>query len=453
MADRRGEDEIEMGGPLAFLAFCEMIRPGSIFKSTNSLQASYEILGELDTNLLSEALSDVGRENAILWGAVIERDGAFHLRLNPPGDLHVEEHSQPPGYRLPSGLAGLVPVDAREAPVIRAVLHQVDREHFYLRLAIHEIAADSWSMGLYANRLFTAYRLRVTDGHNATRAPDASPYLDLIHRGSGDVAADGEAAQFWKAYLEGIPRMHYPTDRGRDESELSKLARIFRPLNNIDRSAVALNRSRYRTTPFILFLGAWVLEMAGRTGLDDIVIPTLWAGRTESGFQNVPGPMTNALILRPRIDRVGTIQSFIRSLTKDVLSAYRYSFTPIDRVAEQVPAAVEILADPAHIRMIFQFVPFKPLEVTIPGLEIREISEEEVYGDASEEEDAFPSDYRISIIETVEAIMLDIAYETGMFEEATIRAAADRYELLLAGILRNGDATVDALLQSVAELS
>ncbi|HTX04526.1 MAG TPA: amino acid adenylation domain-containing protein, partial [Steroidobacteraceae bacterium] len=106
--------------------------------------------------------------------------------------------------------------DLGGGPIFRAQLLQTADTTFLFSLALHHIAADQWSMGIFGREFATLYNRR-REGDQGSLAPLPIGYRDFAHweRGGGRAAQIAGQLRFWRRELADLPVLHLPLDRTR----------------------------------------------------------------------------------------------------------------------------------------------------------------------------------------------------------------------------------------------
>ncbi|MEI8632518.1 condensation domain-containing protein [Vibrio sp. PP-XX7] len=240
--------------------------------------------GQLNVDVLQQALDRIVARHATLR-THIEAD-----RHEPKQVIGAQTQGFPLTYLDGEGvmesLAPFAPVfDLTQGPLIQGQLIRVSGEEHLLRIAMHHIITDGWSLGILIQELSTL--------HTAFLQGQADPLPPLPIQ-YGDYAVwqqqyvQGERLQaqqqYWIDQLQGIPDcLSLPTDRPRpprqDYSGANVPVHLGRELTD---QLNALSR-RHGCTLYMTLLASWSLLMSRLSRQDDIVIGSPVAGRTRTG--------------------------------------------------------------------------------------------------------------------------------------------------------------------------
>src|ERR1700688_227395 len=447
-AQHKADRFLELRGPLTFLAFSESIRPGSTFGPADTGHVAYDLEGDLDLEALALALTDLGNCQQILWTRLFKNeDGLPRLAVETPGaiplTIYCDDSAGSNTTPLPDHI---LLVDASEAPLIRAIVHRRTNRLHRLILVVHHLAADAWSIGLYARTLAGLYARRKGLEPEAPIFDARDGYFDLVEEARLSDRNLNRASTFWREYLSNIPMMKYPTDSKRNDALDHRVGNVSQDMDESMHSLVRDSSRRYKVTPFMLLLAALVLVVSKATGELDVVIPTLWSGREDKTIRHIGGPTVNALIIRIRIQIESTIGEYVDAVRTSVLKTYWHAWTPIDKVAEQTPRVADFLSDPEYIRLLFKFLPHLSEPMAFPGLITTRVQNPDEITDSRVNEDPLAQDLLFSILENQERLCVDVSFNENLFTPATIRGLASDYEESLKGLCESSQTLVGSLL-------
>ncbi|HKV10473.1 MAG TPA: AMP-binding protein, partial [Thermoanaerobaculia bacterium] len=309
--------------------------------STFAVQVRIDVSGALDRQRLAKALEKALTRHEILRTTfpvppglsvpiqAIESSAAVdwsRIRLNGLPEARREAALGRLGDDLRE-----IPFDLANGPLLRATLVELDGESHALFLSQPALAADGVSLDLLAAEIVRAY-----PGELA--ADEVLQYADLaeiLHEWQGSPAED-PGPTFWR------------------EQDLSALTRVtlgpaasfgqpFRPEpvhRRIPREPVAEAAARLETTIPGILLAAWHAALHLSTGEEEIVVGTLFDGRTCVELESALGPFARYLPVRGFPAAESTLTDLVETLsaTMDAISRRQdfFSSESIEkRLAEQ----------------------------------------------------------------------------------------------------------------------
>ena len=228
------------------------------------------------------------------------------------------------------------PFDLARLPLLRASVVRMEERLHLLSVAVHHIAADGLSIGLFLGEAFTAYEAMRAGLRPAFQPPfQFREYAAwLAERG---VSAEDEA--YWLKRFEGpLPVFEPPTDRPRPPVVTfhgRRQRRVFSP--EFRRRVHQLGRKNGATF-YITLLAAWSAVLHRWTGQDDLVIGGPTARRPLEGGDRLVGHCVDLVALRSRLDLLGPLPAFarhlaaVRSLVLEAHDHGDYSFSRLVRM-------------------------------------------------------------------------------------------------------------------------
>ncbi len=319
------------------------------------------------------------------------------------------------------------PFDLAHGPLVRAALFALDTEEHVLLLSMHHIIADDWSMGILSSDLKGLY-----DSFVMGRPPEL-PELPIQYadyaRWQRAGLQDGILArqlQYWKQQLAGAPRLlELPTDRPRPSALTLLGARhtVTLPLD-LHNQLVKLSR-REGVSLFMTMLAAFQTLLGHLSGQDDIVVGSPIAGRNRVETENLIGQFVNTLVLRTSLFGNPTFTELLSRVRDVALGAFAHQETPFEKLVAELQPQRSLSHMPLFQAMfVFQNAPAFDLQLS--GLSI---SREKLYNESS------PLDLTLEARETADGVRCVFEYKTDLFDATTIERLAERFQLLLKGII------------------
>ncbi|WP_175671503.1 non-ribosomal peptide synthetase/type I polyketide synthase [Burkholderia ambifaria] len=227
------------------------------------------------------------------------------------------------------------PFDLARPPLFRARLLELGPRRACLLMSFHHIVVDGWSFRLIAQDLASLYGA-ASQGRGPDAAPPAWDYADYSEEQAARFAAGHYAAHeaFW-AHLDGAPVLDLGGDRRRARTP-GRLAHSGRVAVDAGRARQvdALAR-RLRTTPYVVFLSAFLLMLSRRTGQRDLVVGSPVANRTSSRTEGLVGFFVNLLALRVAFPATSRARAWIERVRDSVMAAHTHQDYPFEKLVER----------------------------------------------------------------------------------------------------------------------
>lgn len=400
-------------------------RPGSVLSDRFIVREAYEVVGDVDPDVLRRALDDVVARHGALRTVLV--DGNRQRVLDPmPGRLTVHELAA--GSTVDEFVTRLdgMPYPWNASPLLHAHLGRFADGTSVLVLVVPHVAADAWSLRVIARDLAQAYTARATGTGELNG--NVMQYRDI---------AEHDHSERWQAVIErALPywrgRLGDAADLGLAVPPWERPGQTAVARFDIDDATWRRLRSvarRGRTTPFTLLLTAYVGALFPDPA--QALVPVLTAGRIRSEWDTV-GFLINALWIRLDRPGHGDPAPLHQRIDRACRDAYAHDI-PLLRVLGVAPAVAAAMARPGangRVWPAFQFIPrvdlpdpvadpvlrFVPLAegqqparpVPLPLLwTVRQ--EDGAYGYVSYDSDLFEADWVAGRIDAYLTLLADLA--------------------------------------------
>ncbi|MBU3068124.1 amino acid adenylation domain-containing protein, partial [Nocardia sp. NEAU-G5] len=335
-------------------------------------------------------------------------------------------------------------VPEADADALRGSLSAADGE-FVLVCVVHHITGDGFSMGPLTRDLMTAYLERVRGGQPEW-APLEVQYADyaLWQRevlGTEDDPASLLARQveFWRRELADLPeQLDLPTDRPRPAA-LSPLgavvgfeipADVHAGLNNVAHD--------HNSTLFMVVHAALTVLLARLSGARDIAVGTPIAGRGEAQLDELIGMFVNTLVLRTQVEPALAFEELLAAVRRADVEAFGHADVPFERLVELLDPVRSAARHPLfQVALTFQ-------NMAQPRFELPDLSVSAVEFDTA----LAKFDLQLTLAEridergTAQGMAATFTYATDLFDAATVRDIAERFQRVLAAVVADPRAVV-----------
>ncbi|MFF0141861.1 amino acid adenylation domain-containing protein [Streptomyces sp. NPDC005227] len=354
--------------------------------TTYNVPVAFRIVGELNADVLEQALGDVVARHESLRTVFQEVDGS---------PVQVVLDKEAAGVKLRRVRCGADELDAvlREAGQyvfdlsaeipLRATLFGVDPDEQVLLLLMHHIASDGASMGPLGRDLEIAFRARL-EGLEPSWPALPVQYADytLWQRdllGSDEDPDSLVSAQlaFWTQALEGIPdQLELPFDRSRPKVASYRGDSVFFELDaEVHRGMADLARSTGATT-FMVAQAALAVALTKMGAGTDIPVGTPVAGRADEALDDLVGFFINTLVLRTDTSGNPTFLELLEQVRETDLAAYSHQDVPFERLVEAVNPQRSLARHPLF-QVLLNVQTGDGNALDLPGLTVQEIVREQ----------------------------------------------------------------------------
>lgn len=310
------------------------------------------------------------------------------------------------------------PFDLSEAPLLRVEFVTLSEEKHLLLYDMHHIIGDGTSSGLLADDFVRVYAgeeprpLRI-------QYKDFSCWQNRLFQ-TGAIDAQKE---YWQNRFSNIPKLNLPTDYPRPPVFIFEGERFAFSLDREESSRIKSLGAADGSTLYMNLSAAFYVLLYKYTGLEDIVVGGVIAGRRHADLQNIIGMFVNTLAMRnsPRGDKPFSV--FLKEVKENCLQAFENQ----DVQFEELVDGLDLERDPSRnplFDVCFAMQNFDRGEI---GLEEMERSEGVVFSPYTFESKVSQFDMTIDAFERGEEIHFSLEYCTRLFKGETIRRLARHY--------------------------
>ncbi|MDO6434618.1 condensation domain-containing protein [Flavitalea sp. BT771] len=416
-----------------------------------NIQKVYVFEGDLQKDALDHAFRMVIRRHEILR-TVIRKDhedeprqwilpeDAISFHIHSLDLTHEEEPERKMKALIREDLHA--PFDLAAFPLIRACLCRVAHEKWIFVYTIHHIISDAWSMDILMSEQITLYNAYL---HGQT---DALPPLRIQYK---DYAVwqqslqEGETRKinqsYWqRQFLGETPVLELPYDRQRPQvktfngalTRLSLEATNSRQLNTLAHLQGG--------TLFMGLLAAVNALLYYYSGQSDIVVGTSIAGREHIELEDQVGYYMNIMALRTRFSGEDSYLDLLGKVRQVTLDAYQHQ-----------PYLLADLVNDLHIQRDISRNPLFDVLIVLQNagsaLKKGHLAADRlhVYTYGQEEQKPTKFDLTFNFFETEDQIVLDLEYNTDLFDKPTAQRMTRHFEALVTEIIKRPSAPLQQL--------
>jgi aspartate racemase len=432
--------------PLSFaqqrLWFIDQLEPGS---ALYNVPKAFRFRGALDVASLERSLNEIVRRHEVLRTTFSAVDGRPVQKISPSLTvaLPVADFTDRLGSEREDEALGLIneearrPFDLAVGPLLRAFLVRLAAEDHILLLTLHHVVSDGWSMGIL-NRELSALYDAFCNGRPSPLAALPVQYADFAQWQREWLRGEVLQSQvgYWKKRLDNIPALQLPTDRSRRPRVQSyRGARHSMVLADGLCQALQVLSQREQASLFMTLLAAFNLLLCRYSGQHDIVIGTPIAGRNRSEVEGLIGFFVNTLVLRTDLSGDPTFRELLGRVRGGALDAYAHQDLPFEKLVEEVAPERQLGYAPlSQVMFVFQNLPDSSLEMSGSSAQPLELDS----GTAK-------FDLTLQISRESYGMRCLLAYDTDLFDQATIARMLRHYHTLLDAIVVDPDRRISQL--------
>ncbi|SHL03955.1 non-ribosomal peptide synthetase [Flavobacterium chilense] len=330
----------------------------------------------------------------------------------------------------------LTPFNLENGPLLRTSIIKTDSNKYIFYYNMHHIISDGWSMNIIKRDILDYYQF-YAHGKEISLPELRIQYKDYAAWQLQQFSEESfiKAKEYWLNKLSGdLPTIELPTQKRRPNIKTYS-GRTLKTFLAKDQVGNLKKFTREQDgTLFISLLGIWNVLLYKYTLENDIIIGSPVAGRDHVDLENQIGFFVNTLVLRNKIDSGESFQTLYNKIKENTLKALENQIYPFDRLVEDLDIAKNTSRNPVFdIMLILQNTGDKSEEST-PKYESKTIEE------FAEVVSKF--DLEIIFKEVDEDLMLQINYNTDIYDNDTIKDLVINFKLLLTALINNSEMSI-----------
>lgn len=406
--------------------------------SQYNMAGAFDLRGAFDQNIAAKAFNHLIARHEILR-TVYQSGPEGPLQL--PQEqfefaLPLQDISQLPAERqkavVQKAMAQdrLKPFDLGAELMLRCELFKLSPQHHVLLLNLHHIAADGWSMAILTEEFGQSYAA-LSQGRQPELKPLAVQYADFAAWQNSLLQNNHRALEHWLTKLDAIPGVHsLPLDKPRYDSSQSRKpgaehsCLLSAPLSDKLRQ---LSQAQ-GTTLFMTLQAAFAVHLARWSNERDILMGAPTAGREHLSLQNLMGLFLNTQVFRTRLTQQQSFIELLAATKEQHLADSEFNAVPFDLLVEKLNPPRSTLHSPVFQVMINMNNTPKG-EFSVAGLNIGH------YGEDAPFDNKYDLTLYINEQGADKRVRFDWAYDSGLFNDASIAMAAAEFTTLLESLI------------------
>lgn len=307
-----------------------------------NMPSARRLQGPLDEQALRNAVAELVARHESLRTRFRSEHGLPCQVIDPPGPAPLEVidlRSLPAADRLEQAtrLAEQEirrPFDLSTGPLLRCWLARLADDDHVLLVTCHHIISDGWSVGIITRELAALYA-----GRGDELPPLKLQPVDYAawQQRQLSVDTDSDPLSYWRERLADLPTLDVPTDRPRANHPNWQGGFYSRPLASelIERAKqVAVAESVLSVLSVLT--AAFYAVLFRYTGENDMVIGSVFSGRTRVELESMVGFFANSLVLRTDLTGDPTARELIKRCNSTVLGAMGHQDVPFGSVVQEL---------------------------------------------------------------------------------------------------------------------
>jgi len=413
----------------------------SLYPGTGALNicCAYHFDGEVEVADLERALTIVQEHHDILRMRITGSPGDLRIDFPPVGRFTLERIDlRGSSTTVREALAAFSrrSFDLRRDRLIRGVFITFDDSRSTLALSLHHIATDWWSFDVLHTEFAEAYRaVRAgTHPHPRRGRPDVQ-YADFAgwQRELGASGVFDAQLAFWRGYLADPPTPLTVGGLGHgDPTAGGDIEQITFQVDARTEAAVRVFARERGATVYGVLMTAFAVLAHRLSGRTDFVLGTPSANRSAKGLERVIGYVMNSLPTRWQIGAPDSFADLLRRFTAEFPAVLANADVPVGRIVRAVKPE-RIPGRSPLFQWVFMHL---PRQQSVRAL--REFAQPERVHTGGEH------DVVCALHDGEDGLAGTLEIRTDVYPAEMVRRWADSFTMLLAGLLADPDAPVDA---------
>ncbi|MEV0945111.1 amino acid adenylation domain-containing protein [Rhodococcus sp. NPDC049939] len=407
--------------------------------SADNIPIMLSLKGTLDESALCAAVGDVIERHEPLRTVYPEHDGIPYQHVLPASAVspcRITKTVDPAGVIHELNSTGF---DLTVDPPILTALLAVGEDEWVLVLVIHHISVDGFSLRPLARDILAAYTSRTT-GTEPSWAPLPVRYADYA-RWQQDLRGrpGSPALSYWTQALSGLPEvLPLPCDRPRPRVATHHGAHVTFSLDADSHQKIRELALTHDATPFMVVHAALAVLATRLSGIHDIAVGTPISGRGPRKLDDLVGMFVNTLVLRTDTPLHTSFAEVVAHARSVDLASYSHADVAFEDVVESLSPTRALSHNPLF-QLALSFHNPVPIAIDFPDMSAR-ILEVDTH--------TAKFDLQLTVTESFDAagdpapLSCVFTYATDLFDEATVRGFADRFQRILETVLDNPDVVI-----------
>lgn len=332
------------------------------------------------------------------------------------------------------------PFDLQAGPPLRALLIRQAEQRHVLVLSIHHVVTDEWSTNIVKRDLARYYRAELAGQEPLESAPpfrygDFASWQGKLH----DTEEFARQLAYWtsefqEVHVEGV----FPLGGLAPLGGVPATAYLQMPVPAAATRQMAALAARHGYTPYVVLMAALQLALADYSRLEQQLVWSPVARRTEPELEESVGMYTNLMAISARASRQLALGQFLALIERKVSQA---------RSNSDLSALTAVMFDPS-------LMPALPMV----GLNVIDLPNETAW----EFEGAQVQPIALLLEQEADLCALELtvrggqasfAYSTALLHDEDVQRLAQRLWQIIDGFERTPEATIGAMLEPAADVA
>jgi amino acid adenylation domain-containing protein len=406
-------------------------------KSSYNVPAAFEIKGDLNVPVLSQAIKELVKRHETLRTRFVQIDGEPRQQIVPFDDSEILEYVDLRSVttntnRIQEWTAEVshTVFDMEKGPLFRiTLLHTNEYEYIYL-VTLHHIICDAWSIEILNNEMLTLYDtlLKGADNKFAPLKIHYKEFASWQNKEISDPVFQGHK-EYWMQHLSGrLPRLNMPLDFARPAMKRYDGRHTSFTITPQQKEQLQAIARQYDASLFMVVLSLFNTLLYKYTGQEDIIIGSPVAGREHPDLENQVGLYINTILFRNRIEGGETWEALLQRTKANTVKALTHQSYPFDMLADQLQFEQD------RSRNLLFDVGFTYFNNNIFLSSGESAFNELTVKELDHELHDVKADIWFKVIETSDSLIFNITYSTDLFKPAFAERISENIRFLVSSL-------------------
>ncbi|MDZ8257279.1 non-ribosomal peptide synthetase [Nostoc sp. ChiQUE01b] len=314
-----------------------------------------------------------------------------------------------------------------KGPLLGCHIVKLEEDHHLVVLTNHHIVADGWSIGILLRELAAIYSAECQGIPSQLPQPMKWSEYALLQVERQQSPEMTKAEAYWLSqFASSVPVLELPTDRPRPPIFLYTGGRENIILDSTLYNALKNLSGQRGYTLFTILLAAFITLLQRLTNQQDIVVGIASAGQSAIADESLVGHCVNLLPIRSQVIGNPGFTEYLSAIQQVLLDAYEYQIYPFIKLIENL----KLPRDPSR-------TPLFTTGFNLDKAQFESKSLKQEFEVAKNSTSATKLDINLNIFQTDNELLVELEYNTDLFDSQTIQRWLRHYVTLLEGIVAN----------------
>ncbi|MCV2515295.1 amino acid adenylation domain-containing protein [Bacillus subtilis] len=399
-------------------------------KSAYHVPLCFKFSSGLHHETFQQAFGLVLNQHPILKHVIQEKDGVPFLKNEPALSIEIktENISSLKESDIPAFLRKKVkePYVKENSPLVRVMSFSRSEQEHFLLVVIHHLIFDGVSSVTFIRSLFDTYQL-LLKGQQPEKAVSPAIYHDFAAWEKNMLAGkDGvKHRTYWQKQLSGtLPNLQLPKVSASSVDSEFREDTYTRRLSSGFMNQVRMFAKEHSVNVTTVFLSCYMMLLGRYTGQKEQIVGMPAMVRPEERFDDAIGHFLNMLPIRSELNPADTFSSFISKLQLTILDGLDHAAYPFPKMVRDLNIPRSQTGSPVFQTAFFyqNFLQSGSYQSLLSRYaDFFSVDFVEYIHQEGEYELVF------ELWETEEKMELNIKYNTGLFDAASISAMFDHF--------------------------